>query len=65
MTAALADADFDIVLRREDIGIPTEVSPASLTAATMAATLPALDVTLFLRETLCGGMREPDETECE
>ena len=47
------------------MGIPVGESPASLTAAIMAATLLTLEVTLFLRETRCGGMREPEETECE
>jgi hypothetical protein len=62
----LADAFFDIVFRRLVIGIPTDVSPASLTAATIAATLLAVfEDTLFRRVTLWLGIRDPDETECE
>ena len=62
----LADEFFDIVLRRLVIGIPTDVSPASLTAATIAATLLAVfEDTLLRRVTLWAGIRDPDETECE
>jgi hypothetical protein len=61
----LADALFDIDLRWPDIGIPGVLSPASLTAATIAATLLAFEDTLFRRVTLWLGMREPDETEWE
>jgi hypothetical protein len=57
-------APFDIVFLRVEIGIPKEVSPASLTAVTMAATLPvAFEDTLFRRVTLWLGLREPEDTE--
>jgi len=47
------------------IGIP-KLSPDSLAAATIAATLlAAFADTLFRRETLEFGMRDPDETEWE
>lgn len=63
--ADLAEALFDIVLRLADIGIP-EVSPASLAAATIAATLlAAFDDTLFLRDTRWLVIRDPEDTECE
>jgi hypothetical protein len=62
----LADALFDIVFRRWEIGIPNVPSLASLTAATIAATLLAVfEVTLFRRVTLWFEMREPEETEWE
>lgn len=62
----LADAVFDIVSRRLDIGIPSEVSPASLTAAAIAATLLAVfEDTLFRRVTLWLGIRDPTDTEWE
>jgi hypothetical protein len=64
MVAGFADALLDTLLRRLEIGMPNELSPAaSLTAVTMAATLLALEETLFRRVTRCGGMSEPDETE--
>jgi hypothetical protein len=64
--ADLAEAFFDIVFRRlEIIGIPNVVSPASLTAATMAATFPAFEDTLFRRVTLWLVIRDPEDTECE
>ncbi len=64
--AVLADVLLDIVFRRAEIGIPIEVSPASLTAATIAATLLAVfEETLLRRVTLWLGIREPDETEWE
>ena len=63
---ALADAFFDIVLRRWEIGIPKLLSPDSLTAATMAATLLALfDDTLLRRLTLWLVIRDPEDTEWE
>jgi hypothetical protein len=61
--ADLAEALFDIVLRRLEIGMPKALSPASLTAATMAATLLAFEDTLFRRVTLLLEMREPEDTE--
>jgi hypothetical protein len=63
--ADLAEAFFDIVFRRLVIGMPKVVSPASLTAATMAATLLAFEDTLFRRVTLWLVIREPEDTECE
>lgn len=65
--ADLADALLDIVFRRLAMGTPKEASPpASLTAATIAATLLMLfDETLFRRVTRWFGMSEPDETELE
>jgi len=46
------------------IGIPNELSPDSLAAATIAATLLAAFVdTLFRRETLEFGIRDPEDTE--
>jgi hypothetical protein len=55
---------FDAVFLRAEIGIPSAVSPASLTAATIAATLlTVFEVTLFRRVTLWFGMRDPDDTE--
>jgi hypothetical protein len=63
---ALAEAFFDMVFRRAVIGIPVVVSPASLTAATIAATLlAALEDTLFRRVTRWLGIRDPDDTEWE
>jgi hypothetical protein len=57
---------FDIVFLRAEMGTPRDASPASLTAATIAATLlTVFDVTLFLRVTLWFGMRDPDDTEWE
>ena len=56
---------LDDVFRRDAIGIGTDAFPDSATAATIAATLLAVEVTLFRRVTLLGGTREPDETECE
>jgi hypothetical protein len=48
------------------MGIPKVVSPASLTAATMAATLlAAFEDTLFRRVTLWLVIREPEDTEWE
>jgi len=44
---------FDIVFLLAEMGIPSDASPVSLTAATMAATLlTVFEVTLFLRVTL-------------
>ncbi len=64
--ADLADELFDIVFRRWEIGIPKDPSPASLTAATIAATLLAVfEDTLFRRVTRWFGMREPEDTEWE
>ncbi len=64
--ADLADVFFDMVFRRLVIGIPEEVSPASLTAATMAATLLAVfEVTLFRRDTRWFVIRDPEDTEWE
>jgi hypothetical protein len=55
-----------MVFLRAEIGIPTDTSPASRTAATIAATLlTVFEVTLFRRVTLWLGMRDPDETEWE
>jgi hypothetical protein len=54
---------LDIVFLRPEIGIPAEIPPASLTAATMAATLLTVEVTLFRRETRLLAIRDPDETE--
>jgi hypothetical protein len=54
---------FDIVFRRAEIGIAKEVSPASLTAATIAATLlAAFEDTLFRRDTLWLVMSDPEDT---
>jgi hypothetical protein len=57
---------FEVVFLRAEMGMPIDVSPASLTAATIAATLlTVFDVTLFRRVTLWLGTRDPDDTECE
>jgi hypothetical protein len=64
--ADLADAPLDIVFRLAEMGIPRDVSPASLAAATMAATfVAALEDTLFRRDTRWLEMSEPEVTECE
>jgi hypothetical protein len=57
---------LDMVFLRLAIGIPIEISPDSLAAATMAATLPAvLEDTLFRRLTRWFAIRDPEETEVE
>jgi hypothetical protein len=57
---------FDIVFLRLAIGIPNELSPDSLTAATIAATLlAAFEETLLRRVTLLFVIRDPEDTEWE
>ena len=49
-----------MVFRRCDMGIPDELSPASRTAATIAATLLAFDELLFRRVTRWLGFSDPE-----